>query len=140
MGIRAVVVAVGAVVAAAGVGAGQAAAFNPVIVPEADIYSVELDHSETVALHNSPLPGMLGGVWQEYGTALMFRLSLPCDREVVSGELVDVVAESADSVDGTTVFLLQLQGQAGRPELAAVGVTGRSSLEAELNRTGTLDC
>ncbi|PXX66677.1 hypothetical protein DFR70_103426 [Nocardia tenerifensis] len=66
MGIRTAVaasaIALGGAAIAASAGAGQAAAFTPVIAPEDGIYlGVDLDHNETVALQRSPLVGMLNG-------------------------------------------------------------------------------
>ncbi|WP_225732356.1 MULTISPECIES: hypothetical protein [unclassified Nocardia] len=52
------IAAAGAAIAT-GIGAGNAAAFTPVIATDKMTVGVLLDHNETVALNNSPIVGML---------------------------------------------------------------------------------
>ncbi|MBF6332796.1 hypothetical protein [Nocardia transvalensis] len=107
MRLRDAAAATGLAVIAVSSGAGQGAAFTPTIVPELGIYAVELDHAETVALHNSPLPGMLNQVWRDYGSALMIRAETPeTDGAVYEADLSDVVADAAESVDGVVGFVI----------------------------------
>lgn len=84
-------------------GAGQAAALTPFVVPEAGLYSVELSHSETVALRDSPLPGLLNPLWHDYGVALVIPTRSTSDDDLLRGEFSDVVARSAESATGSVV-------------------------------------
>ncbi|PXX68754.1 hypothetical protein DFR70_102440 [Nocardia tenerifensis] len=109
MGIRATAatLGIGAGLAAIMVsaGAGQAAAFNPVIEPDLGVYGVELDHAETVALHNSALPAALNQVWRDHGFAIYLPSTLQQAEEAVrKHNLSDVVAMSADSPEGTVAL------------------------------------
>lgn len=104
MRVRAAVAALGIGAGSAAIivtsGAGQAAAFTTEIIPELGLYSVELDHSETVALRNSPLPGMLDPLWRDHGVAFVVPSSAASTDEVIFGDFSDVVAASADSTLG----------------------------------------
>lgn len=85
-------------------GAGQAAALTPFVVPEAGLYSVELSHSETVALRDSPLPGLLNPLWHEHGAALVLPTSSNIEDDPLLGEFSDVVAQSAGSATGSVII------------------------------------
>ncbi|MFC9440091.1 hypothetical protein [Nocardia sp. NPDC057030] len=85
-------------------GAGEAAALTPFVVPEAGLYSVELSHSETVALRDSPLPGLLNPLWHDYGVAMVLPPSSTSEVDPVRGEFSDVVAQSAGSAFGSVVI------------------------------------
>lgn len=81
-------------------GAGQAAALTPQIAPELGLYSVELNHSETVALNNTPLPGMLDPLWRDHGVAIIVPPAARSGDDVIVTDLSDAVAASAASTTG----------------------------------------
>ncbi|WP_378740521.1 hypothetical protein [Nocardia brasiliensis] len=124
-------IATGLATVTASFGAGQAAAFTAMIDTDNGSYSVALNHSETVALRDSPLPGMLNPVWRDHGTAFVIPFSTYFEDEDegattdVRADLSDVIAETAASEDG--IVLLSIVNPAdpyGLPDgrsLLAVG-------------------
>ncbi|WP_433661652.1 hypothetical protein ACQPW1_05375 [Nocardia sp. CA-128927] len=90
-------IAAGLAATAASFGAGQAAAFQPVIEPQNGVYlGVTLDHSETVALRNSPLPGMVDQLWRDRGLIDIDPRSLyASDDDVIYADFSDAIDEAA---------------------------------------------
>ncbi|MCM6779035.1 hypothetical protein NDR87_36740 [Nocardia sp. CDC159] len=130
MGIRAAAatlgIAAGLAAIAVSSGAGQAAALTLEVDPQLGVYGVDLNHSETVALHNSPVPTMLDGVWRDHGTAFLVPMSAIYaeDDEIYVGDLSEVVAEAAESPDGMVGLGIIYPGQADAlpAGLLAVGI------------------
>ncbi|MEV6274324.1 hypothetical protein [Nocardia sp. NPDC051832] len=60
--------------------------------PEAGLYLVGLDHAETVAVRNSPLPAMLNGLFMSSASVVLIDIAPPYrnDRPVVAGLPADV--------------------------------------------------
>ncbi|MFI9506921.1 hypothetical protein [Nocardia sp. NPDC052566] len=108
---------------AAPFGAGQAAAVTPFLVdPASGLYVVELDHSETVALRNSPLPRMLDPLWRGYGSAII----VPDDSAPgIRTDFSTAVNWSADSTDGK-IFVGFVPPSIGGPGLAAMGLASQA--------------
>lgn len=82
--------------------AGQAAAVSPEFAPEMGIYGVlDLNHSETVALSNSPIPAVLDGLWMSNGLIDPDPHSwlVGADGELY-GNFSDIVAEAAETPGG----------------------------------------
>ncbi|MFB8280971.1 hypothetical protein [Nocardia colli] len=116
MGIRSVVaafgIALGGAAIAASAGAGEAAAFTPVIAPEDGIYlGVDLDHNETVALACSPLAGLLNGPLTTDGLFYLDEDSVYQGGVEVDGirynenlQFAGVAGEAANSRGGTISF------------------------------------
>ncbi|MFB8279256.1 hypothetical protein [Nocardia colli] len=65
---------------------------------------MELSHSETVALRDSPLPGLLDPLWHDYGVALVLPPSAVDEGDLLIGEFSDVVAQSAGSATGSVII------------------------------------
>ncbi|MEC3955127.1 hypothetical protein VMT65_18945 [Nocardia sp. CDC153] len=100
MRIRTAVATVGialAGAAAATVSAGSAAAIQPVVAPQNGTYfGVVLNHGETQALANSPIPGWLDPIYESNGCNILDVDSrLPQDDNYVYATLPDIVNEAA---------------------------------------------
>ncbi|MFI6171731.1 hypothetical protein ACIBCN_33470 [Nocardia sp. NPDC051052] len=83
--------------------AGQAAAVSPEFAPEMGIYGIlDLNHSETVALSNSPVPAMLDGLWMSNGLIDADPTSWLRgeDGSLEYGNISDVIAEAAETPGG----------------------------------------
>jgi hypothetical protein len=99
-GSRVAGVAAGVALAGA-LGAGSASALTPVWAPEAGIVGVDLNHGETTALANSPVPGLLDGFIRAHGSVDLDKSSiLPTGHTVVFADFSDIVAEAALAPNG----------------------------------------
>ncbi|WP_433655500.1 hypothetical protein ACQPW1_32105 [Nocardia sp. CA-128927] len=87
-------------------GAGQAAAVTPLNIPEFGLYGVGLDHSESVALRNSPLPGLLDPLWRANGVAIVIPLA--DEENAYYADFSGAVAASAASPAGEVSVMLLL--------------------------------
>ncbi|GAB2561578.1 hypothetical protein [Nocardia heshunensis] len=102
MRIRTAVATVGIALAAVTSGtaatAGSASAITPIIDPGKGIYvAVILNQSETAALANSPIPGILDNVlpWDQQYFVLDKDSVLPYDGQFVYADIDEIVTEAA---------------------------------------------
>ncbi|MGN2641672.1 hypothetical protein ACTD5D_37015 [Nocardia takedensis] len=109
MGIRKAVATVGTAIGMAALGAAAAGNAGAVVTefdPGVGIYgALDLSHQETVALNNSPIPGLLDPLWAQHGlydTDPASRLDAgAADPRYTAADFSDVVREAA--VNGGTV-------------------------------------
>ncbi|WP_155982052.1 hypothetical protein [Nocardia sp. BMG111209] len=110
--------ATGATIAAGAVlfGAGTAAAIVPVAQPDDARIGVQLDHGETKALAQGPLPALIGMIVPagRVGAGLHQDTQLfKDDRGGVHASLRQVIMEAADHQDGSVSFFLDVPGSHG---------------------------
>ncbi|MGW2662791.1 hypothetical protein ACWCW7_17645 [Nocardia tengchongensis] len=103
---------VGISLAGAGLGfaiaPGQAAALAPIIEPQNGIYiGLDFNHADTVALANSPIPGMLNQPLLSAGAEIdpASRYWYP-DRTAIWGRFSDLVDEAALTPNGSVGLAL----------------------------------
>ncbi|MCX4098772.1 hypothetical protein [Nocardia sp. alder85J] len=97
-------------------GAGTAAAIVPVAQPDDGRIGLQLDHSETTALAQGPLPALIGLVVPagRVGAGLHQDTQLyKDDRGGVHASLRQVIMEAADHPDGSVSFFLDAPGSHG---------------------------
>ncbi|MCM6775992.1 hypothetical protein NDR87_20145 [Nocardia sp. CDC159] len=110
MRIRTVVATVGTAVVggaiAATVTAGPAAAFRPIINDARNgiVVGVGLDHGETVAVANSPIPALLDQAFPNTQYWMDPASQLPQDDEYVYADLPAVFTETARDPQGQIAF------------------------------------
>lgn len=119
---RARTVVMATVATAAGItaglaGAGSAAAVAPVTVPRTGGVGIELNHGETQAFANGPIPALIDQALP--GDAIAVGIGrgsqLPMSGNHVRADLPSIVTEAANHANGRVALVLQ-----PGPELAVV--------------------
>ncbi|WP_067683976.1 hypothetical protein [Nocardia miyunensis] len=112
-------VATAAGIAAGFAGAGSAAAIAPVTVPRTGGVGVELNHGETQAFANGPIPALIDQALP--GDAIAVGIGrgsqLPRNGNHVQADLPSIVTEAAGRPGGRVALVLQ-----PGPELAVVQI------------------
>jgi hypothetical protein len=82
-------------------GTGVASALTPVWAPDHGIVGVDLNHGETAAFANSPVPGVLNAVIRDHGAVDLDKSSqLMRGHTMVFADFSDVVGEAAAAPNG----------------------------------------